>query len=346
MTTVPHKFHKRVTVAKRMQSLCFWGFRGAAYFILVCATVIFLDIFVKGLPVLLKPTFPYVNTAFLTQSPETLHVFKNPDGTETKVGDSEMRQREAQGEVFSGSSDDYVYSAGGIFPAIVGTVLLVIGSMTIALVLGVCSAVYLSEYSRQGPMITGIRLAILNLAGVPSIVFGLFGYSLFCITFGWGTSLMAGWFTLAFMVLPVVITASEESLLAVPKGFREGSLALGATQWQTIQNNVLPYALPGILTSSILGISRVAGETAPIMFTAAYVVRDELPWQVKHPLDFFFQGVMALPYHIYVVSSKVPQNVYTEQVQYGTAFVFMAVVLAIAMTSVYLRIRLRSRFKW
>jgi phosphate transport system permease protein len=163
---------------------------------------------------------------------------------------------------------------------------------------------------------------------------------------GWGVSLMSGWFTLAFMVLPVVITASEEALKAVPKGFRDGSLALGATRWETIRTNVLPYAMPGILTSSILGIARVAGETAPIMFTAAYVVRDRLPWEVDKAVDVLFQGVMALPYHIYVVSSKIPQNAYTERVQFGTAFVFLGLVLMIALSSVILRSRMRARYRW
>ena len=130
---------------------------------------------------------------------------------------------------------------------------------------------------------------------MPSIVFGLFGFGLFVIFFGWNVSLLAGWFTLGLMILPAIITASEESLRAVPQGLREGSLALGATKWQTIRKNVLPYAMPGILTSSILGIARVAGETAPIMFTAAYAMRDEMPWQVTKWTDFFFQGVMALP---------------------------------------------------
>jgi phosphate transport system permease protein len=259
----------------------------------------------------------------------------------------------------------FSYAAGGIFPQIVGTVLLVLGSMTIALTLGIFAAIYLSEYSRQGPIIDAIRLAIVNLAGVPSIVFGLFGVALFVHFFKWNISLLAGWFTLAFMVLPVIITASEESLRAVPKGFREGSLALGATHWQTIWQNVLPYALPGILTSSVLGIARVAGETAPILFTAAYATRDKLPWQldvaanhdvhgffgtILYPFwwvhDFVLNGVTALPYHIYVVSSKIPQNEYTERVQYGTAFVFLVVVMLIALSSVLLRIRLRSRLKW
>src|SRR5437879_4351361 len=166
------------------------------------------------------------------------------------------------------------YSAGGIWPCIVGTGLLVIGSMTLALFIGISCAIYLSEYSRDDRFIRLIRVAILNLAGVPSIVFGLFGFGLFVIFFGWNVSLLSGWFTLGLMVLPAIITASEESLRAVPQGLREGSLALGATKWQTIRKNVLPYALPGILTSSILGIARVAGETAPIMFTAAYAMRD------------------------------------------------------------------------
>jgi phosphate transport system permease protein len=261
--------------------------------------------------------------------------------------------------------ETYNYAAGGIWPQIVGTVLLVIGSMAIALVLGVFSAIYLSEYSKQGPIISAIRLAIINLAGVPSIVFGLFGVALFVHAFGWNISMLAGWFTLAFMVLPVIITASEESLRAVPRGFREGSLALGATKWQTIRLNVLPYALPGILTSSVLGVARVAGETAPILFTAAYATADKLPWEIstsddhlapgllgwlEFPFawlrDFCLHPVNALPYHIYVVSSKIPQNEYTERVQYGTAFVFLAVVMVIAMASVVLRVRLRRRLKW
>jgi phosphate transport system permease protein len=253
----------------------------------------------------------------------------------------------------------------------VGTVFLVVGSMFIALFIGISSAIYLNEYSKQGRFVHFIRLAILNLAGVPSIVFGLFGMGMFVLFMpmlqsfdnpaapslpvgfgyylnfsGWGVCLLSGWFTLAFMALPVVITASEESLKAVPMGFREGSLALGATKWQAIRTNVLPYALPGMLTSSILGIARVAGETAPIMFTAAYVIRDKLPWQVDHAFDMLFQGVMALPYHIYVVSSKIPQNEYTERVQYGAAFVFLVIVMGIALTSIFLRIRMRNRYRW
>jgi phosphate transport system permease protein len=332
---------KRVQAVER---IAFWSFRLATYFILACATYVFLDIGIKGGRTVFTKTAPFVNLKFLTTGPQTLYVF-DYDGKKMELSDREFRQwktsHQEDVEVTTIS-----YSAGGIWPCIVGTALLVVGSMTLALFVGISSAIYLSEYSRNGPFIRLVRVAILNLAGVPSIVFGLFGFGLFVIFFGWNVSLLAGWFTLGLMVLPSIITASEESLRAVPQGLREGSLALGATKWQTIRKNVLPYALPGILTSSILGIARVAGETAPIMFTAAYAMRDEMPWHVSRWTDFFFQGVMALPYHIYVVSSKIPQNEYTERVQYGAAFVFLVVVLLIALTSIILRERTRSRLSW
>jgi phosphate transport system permease protein len=327
-----------------LESALFWAFRIGTYFVLLCATYIFLDIGIKGGRTVFTRTAPFVNLKFLTEPPQTLYVF-DYQGKKMELSDREFRDwkttHKEDVDVTSVS-----YSAGGIWPCIVGTALLVIGSMTLALFIGISCAIYLSEYSRDGRFIRLIRIAILNLAGVPSIVFGLFGFGLFVIFFGWNVSLLSGWFTLGLMVLPAIITASEESLRAVPQGLREGSLALGATKWQTIRKNVLPYALPGILTSSILGIARVAGETAPIMFTAAYAMRDEMPWQVSHWTDFFFQGVMALPYHIYVVSSKIPQNEYTERVQYGTAFVFLAVVMLIALTSILLRERQRRRLSW
>jgi phosphate transport system permease protein len=266
---------------------------------------------------------------------------------ELKMGDRAYRILKGLNPGFAPTHyKSQVYAAGGVLPNILGTILLTAGSIIIALTLGVLSAIFLSEYGKKGLMLELIRLAILNLSGVPSIVFGMFGYGMFVILFGWNTSLMAGWFTLAFMVLPVIITASEESLRAVPQGFREGTLALGATKWQTVRLSVLPYALPGILTSSVLGIARVAGETAPIMFTAAYVIRDEMPWQVSSFSDFFFQGVMALPYHIFVVSARVPQNEYTEEIQYATAFVFLFLVMLIALTSIILRSRVRGQLKW
>lgn len=341
-----HPFVRRASRARAAECAAIWVFRAATYFVLLCGALVFFDIVAKGSGALVKAEAPFINTDFFTRAPESLYVF-DFDGAHHELGDRAYRAFVAEHPAAARvKTESYVYSAGGIFPCIVGTLLLVAGSMTIALALGICAAVYLNEYARDSRFIRFVRLAILNLAGVPSIVFGLFGFGLFVIFFGWNVSLLAGWFTLAFMVLPVVITASEESLKAVPKGFREGALALGATKWQTIRRNVLPYALPGILTSSILGIARVAGETAPIMFTAAYVVRDKLPWEVSHWSDFFFQGVMALPYHIYVVSSKIPQNEYSERVQYGTALVFLLVVALIAAASILLRNKLRRRYQW
>jgi len=333
--------------AQRAETAFFGLLRLGTYFVLACAAVIFLDIGIKGGRVVFQVAPPFVNVPFLTQAPETLNVF-TLDGVKTKLGDREFRAfKAAHPEKLQGVAvESYVYSAGGIFPDIVGTVLLVVGSMVIALVLGVFSAIYLSEYAKDGPFVRFLRLSIVNLAGVPSIVFGLFGFGMFVILFNWNVSLLAGWFTMAFMVLPIIITASEEALRAVPKGLREGALALGATKFQSIRTNVLPYALPGILTSSVLAIARVAGETAPIMFTAAYVVRDQMPWQVEKWTDFFFQGVMALPYHIYVVASKIPQNDYTRDVQYGTAFVFLFTVAGIALAAILLRARLRKKYRW
>lgn len=347
-------YAERPSPVRTWEKSVFWLFRLATYLVLLCGAVVFGYIVVKGSQTVFQTRAPFVNVAFLTESPQTLYVFQH-DGKKVEMSDSEFRTFRAAEEAKAAAekrpvpdfkAESYAYSAGGIFPCIVGTVLLVVGSMVIALFLGVACAIYLTEYAKQGALVRAIRLAVLNLAGVPSIVFGLFGFGMFVIFFDWKVSLLAGWFTLAFMVLPVVITASEEALKSVPQGFRDGSLALGATRWQTIRKSVLPYAMPGILTSSILGIARVAGETAPIMFTAAYVLRDKLPWQVEKVSDFVFQGVMALPYHIYVVSSKIPQNEYTERVQYGSAFVFLLIVAAIATASIVLRNKLRNRYKW
>ena len=328
-----------------LEKAIFWTFRLATYLILACATYIFLDIGLKGSRTVFTSKPPFINLPFLTEPPQTLYVF-DYEGKKETLSDRQFRAWKGEHPGVEVDATSIAYSAGGIWPCIVGTALLVVGSMILALGIGISSAIYLSEYSRNGPLIRLVRVAILNLAGVPSIVFGLFGFGLFVIFFGWNVSLIAGWFTLGLMVLPAIITASEESLRAVPQGLREGSLALGASKWQTIRKNVLPYAMPGILTSSILGIARVAGETAPIMFTAAYAMKDEMPWQVAKFTDFFFQGVMALPYHIYVVSSKIPQNEYTEGVQYGGAFVFLFLVMLIALTSIILRERSRSRLSW
>jgi len=347
MQTVANPFQYRKSPARFVEEAVRWTIRAGTYFILIAAACIFLTIAYKGAQTVFTPTWPFVNTEFFTEKSSTLYVFEW-HGQKMEMGDDKFRAFKAANKVEDiPGVETYAHSAGGILPCIVGTVLLVVGSMFIALFLGVSSAIYLSEYSRPSWGLRLIRLAIMNLAGVPSIVFGLFGAALFVFYFKWNISLMAGWFTLAFMVLPVVITSSEESLKAVPQGFREGSLALGATKWQTIRTNVLPYAIPGILTSSILGIARVAGETAPILFTAAYVVQDNYPWEkLAHWTDFFFRPVQALPYHIYVVSSKIPQNAYTERMQYGTAFVFLFIVMLISLGSVLLRIRLRNKLKW
>ncbi len=321
-------------------------FRGLTYLILLCASIIILTIVYKGSQTVFQLSWPFVNMEFLTQAPETLHVFEI-DGKTVEMGDKAFRAAYEDKGLMSPISRTYALAGGGIFPAIIGTLLLVAGAMLIAMVLGIASAIFLSEYGKRGPVLRLIRLSILNLAGVPSIVYGLFGFGLFVIFLDFNKSLLAGWFTLAFMVLPVIISASEEALRSVPKGFREASLALGATKWTMIRTSVLPYALPGILTSSILGIARVAGETAPIMFTAAYMLRDHLPWQeLNHWYDIMFQGVMALPYHLYYVSAKLPQNEYTERMQYGTALVFLILVAVMALTSILLRIRSRSRHNW
>lgn len=238
----------------------------------------------------------------------------------------------------------YAYSAGGIGTAVIGTVLLVVGALAISLFLGIASAIYLSEYSRPGLMLQFIRLSVLNLSGVPSIVFGLFGFGFFVLFFGWGVSLLAGWLTLALVALPVVIASTEQALRAVPQSYRLGPLGLGASKWTMIRTNVLPQALPEILTNSILSIARVAGETAAILFTAAFALREKLPWEgLEAPSDIVFQGVMALPYHVYVLCAKLPQNEYTKDMQYGTVFVLLLLIGACAFASIYLRQRIRSK---
>jgi phosphate transport system permease protein len=227
---------------------------------------------------------------------------------------------------------------GGIFPAIVGTLWLVFGTSLVALPLGMGAAIYLSEYAKDGRLTGWIRLGIVTLAGVPSIVFGLFGLGLFVIFFGFGTSIIAGALTLAFMILPVIIVASEEALRSVPRSFREGSLALGATKWQTIRRNVLPYALPGMLTGSILGVGRAAGETAPILFTVAAFHLPELPGSV-------FDQAMALPYHLYILATQHPDPA-ARPMQYGTALVLVALVLGVNGFAIVFRNRFRKRFRF
>ena len=230
-------------------------------------------------------------------------------------------------------------SEGGIFPAIVGTLYLLFGTMLTALPLGIASAVYLSEYARQTLFTRSIRLAIITLAGVPSIVFGLFGLGMFVIFFGFGASILAGSLTLACMVLPTIIVASEEALRAVPQSLREGSLALGATQWQTIWKNVLPYSLSGMLTGSILGIGRAAGETAPILLTVAAFFLPKLPQSI-------FDQVMALPYHLYILATQHPEAHKVRHLQYGTALVLLALVISLSSGAMLLRSYFRRKYRW
>lgn len=228
---------------------------------------------------------------------------------------------------------------GGILPAIVGTLWLVGGAIAAALPLGIASAVYLSEYASQGLFTRAIRLAITTLAGVPSIVFGLFGLGLFVLFFQFGASVLAGSLTLACMILPTIIVASEEALRAVPQSLREASLALGAGKWQTIRTNVLPYAVPGIITGSILSIGRAAGETAPILLTAAAFYLPRLPQSL-------FDQCMALPYHLYVLATQHPSADKVRPLQYGTALVLVLLVLGINLAAIVLRMRFRKRLRW
>jgi len=224
--------------------------------------------------------------------------------------------------------------AGGIFPAILGTIYLMVGTVFFALPIGVLAAVYLSEYARPGRITRMINLSIINLAGVPSIVYGMFGLGLFVLALRLGSSLLAASLTLACQALAMVITTSREALLAVPKGYREGSLALGATKWQTIWHVVLPQAMPGILTGAVLAISRAAGETAPILAVGAAFVLPRLP---SSPLDQF----MALPYHLYVVSTQVPGM--PDQTKWGVALVLLGVVLLFNSLAIFLRLGVRAQ---
>ena len=229
-----------------------------------------------------------------------------------------------------------VNAEGGIWPCILGTLLLSLGAMAVALPLGVASAIYLHEYALPGRLMRVIRLGVNNLAGVPSVVFGLFGLGLFVTAMGLGVSLAAGWLTLGALCLPVIIGTTEEALRSVPATYREASLALGGTKWQTIWRVVLPSALPGILTGSILGISRAAGETAAIMFTAAVFYTPKMP-------NSIFSDVMALPYHIYVLATAGTEIEKTRPIQYGTALVLIALVLGMNLFAIILRAWLQRR---
>jgi phosphate transport system permease protein len=228
---------------------------------------------------------------------------------------------------------------GGIMPAILGTVYLTLGAILIALPLGIISAIYLTEYARQGPLVRVIRIGVNCLAGVPSIVFGLFGLGLFVVFLQFGSCILSGALTLGILILPTIIGASEEALKGVPQTFREASLALGVSKWQTIYRIVLPSALPGILTGSILGIGRAAGETAPIMFTAAAFFTAKLPSSI-------FDEVMALPFHIYVLATAGTHIEATRPIQFGTVLVLVGLVLMVDLIAIIVRGTIRKRKRW
>ncbi len=227
--------------------------------------------------------------------------------------------------------------AGGILPAIIGTFYLTLGTAVFSVPLGIGAAVYLSEYATENRWTRLIRLAIINLSGIPSVVYGLFGLGLFVIFLQFGTSILAGSLTLSIMTLPVIISTTEEALRTVPQSFRVVSISLGATRWQTIRRIVLPQALPGMLTGVILGLERAAGETAPILFTVAAFFLPRLP---HSPLD----ATMALPYHLFVISTQVPGM--PVKIQYGTALVLLAFVLSMNILATVIRSRARARRQW
>ena len=227
---------------------------------------------------------------------------------------------------------------GGILPALLGSFYLVLGSILLAAPLGVFAAIYLTEYASKGRIVRIIRIGVNNLAGVPSVVFGLFGLAIFVKLLGFGVSIFSGAATLAIVILPTIIRASEEALMAVPDEYRRASLAIGATRWQTVKKVVLPAAMPGILTGVILGVGRVAGETAPIIFTAATFFSMRLP-------SSLFSEVMALPYHIYALVTTGTMPSKQIPLAYGTAVVLLALVLLINLVAILLRIRYDKMMK-
>lgn len=226
---------------------------------------------------------------------------------------------------------------GGIMPAILGTLILTMGTAVVSMPISIAAAIYLSEYAKDNRLTRTIRMAIVNLAGIPSIVYGLFGLGAFVLAAGFGTSILAGSLTLGIMTMPVVISTAEEAISSVPQQFRTVSLSLGATKWQTIRHQVLPHATPGILTGLILGLSRAAGETAPILFTVAAFYLPQLPSSI-------FDQTMALPYHLYVIATQVPAM--PLKIQYGTALVLLLITLTLTLLATIVRTSVRRRRDW
>lgn len=273
----------------------------AAFAILLAATLLVIVPVLVILVIIVKEGYPAISWEFLTAMPR--------DG---------MR-------------------AGGIFPAIVGTLSIVLTAISITLPVGVGAAIYLNEYAQDNLLTRVIKLSIVNLAGVPSVVYGLFGLGLFVIFLNLGVSIIAGALTLSIMELPVIITTARAALNSVPQSFREASLSLGVSRWQTTRHVVLPNALPGIMTGAILSIARISGETAPILFTAA-------AFYVPHLPRSMFDQAMALPYHLYIMSTQIP-NV-PRSLTFGTALVLLMLVLAMSTVAIGTRIYFRKKRKW
>ena len=227
--------------------------------------------------------------------------------------------------------------AGGLYPAIVGTLYLTLGTAIFSIPPGIAAAIYLSEYAHDNRWTRIIRIAMINLSGIPSVVYGLFGLGLFVIFLKFGTSILAASLTLSIMTLPVIISTTEEAMRSVPNSFRVISYSMGITRWQTTWRIILPQSLPGILTGVILGLERAAGETAPILFTGAAFFLPRLP---QSPLD----ATMALPYHLFVISTQVPGM--PIEIQYGTVLVLLAFVLSMNIIASIIRSRARARRQW
>ncbi|MDR1400941.1 MAG: phosphate ABC transporter permease PstA [Endomicrobium sp.] len=226
---------------------------------------------------------------------------------------------------------------GGILPAIIGTFVIVMCTIMLTLPTGVCAAVYLNEYARDNTLTRAIKLGIVNLAGVPSVVYGLFGFGIFVMFLKLGVSIISGVLTLSIMELPVIVTTSRNALNSVPYSFREASWALGVGRWQTIRHIVLPNALPGIMTGAVLSIARISGETAPILFTAAAFYAPHLPHSI-------FDQVMTLPYHLYIISTQIPNM--PNNIIFGTALVLLFMILTISFVAIFVRVYFRKHEKW
>jgi len=300
---------------QRRERFSFWGLRLCTYIIIAAAIFIFSNIFYKGVPTFFTSEAPYINTEFFTESPQILSVWKDTEGQEysmTKKNYEQWIVAHPDKEIVD--LKNLTASGGGILGPLAGTALLVFFCMVIALFIGVSASIYLSEYCGKGRIMSAIRLSILNLAGVPSIVFALFGLGVFC------------W------LAPVITDAPKENAAFVCR--------------QTIRKSVLPFAIPGVLTASVLGITRVAGETAPIMLTATMSEKSNLPWQqVEGPWSFLTQSVQALPFHIYTLA-KFPDSEHVKPMQYGSIAAFLILVMGFALLSMMLRNRLRNKLKW